>query len=501
MMMKRLTVIFASLFAAVALWVSSGLNAELRDARREEGISQADPLINAPPLVAFTTVALGGFRGIVADILWLRSARLQEEGRYFELVQLADWITKLEPRFTSIWAFHAWNLAYNISVLLESPEERWRWVRHGISLLRDEGLRYNPGDARLLYELGWLFQHKVGGEMDRAHMYYKRAWAAEMEELWRGRAPDFEALARAAPSRAELMARPGVAQLVSALQAEGRQPFSYGRIAEAEQAQPGDPLRSNAGRELVEYLRRQRMVEDYKLDPLAMREIEETYGPLDWRLPQAHSLYWAWHSRRVAKREFDKVAAERMIFHSVADAFRQGNLFWDRKRDLFILSPNPDLAPRVQAAYAEALAKFPGEETLRTAHANFLREALVIRFIYNQEAEARALFEELRSKYPEEAGTASFEAFVQEQFVSRHARLSARDARAIVEGALFQSEFWRAAGDERRAMGYAGLARLTWEQHQRRISTSPDLQARLALPPLEELRRLARERVEAELHP
>ena len=62
---------------------------------------------NMPPLVALTTVALGGFRGLIADVLWLRATRMQEEGKYFEIVQLSDWITKLEPRFTPVWSFHA----------------------------------------------------------------------------------------------------------------------------------------------------------------------------------------------------------------------------------------------------------------------------------------------------------------------------------------------------------------------------------------------------------
>ena len=44
-----------------------------------------------PPLLAFTTVALGGFRGILADLLWLRAARMQEQGRFLELVQLSEW--------------------------------------------------------------------------------------------------------------------------------------------------------------------------------------------------------------------------------------------------------------------------------------------------------------------------------------------------------------------------------------------------------------------------
>src|SRR6266853_1021609 len=106
--------------------------------------SRGEPLENSPPLVAFTTVALGGFRGIIADVLWLRATELQKDGKYFELVQLADWITKLEPRFAQVWAFHAWNMAYNVSVLFNDPPDRWRWVRQGIVLLRDEGLKYNP---------------------------------------------------------------------------------------------------------------------------------------------------------------------------------------------------------------------------------------------------------------------------------------------------------------------------------------------------------------------
>jgi hypothetical protein len=497
--MRRLVSTALIAVVGLGLWSAAQFNDDLRDARRAHAISQADPLVNAPPLVAFTTVALGGFRGLVADILWLRSARLQEEGRYFELVQLADWITKLEPRFTSVWAYHAWNLAYNISVLLERPEERWRWVRHGIHLLRDEGLRYNPGDARLLYELGWLFQHKVGGDMDSAHLFYKRAWADEMSRLWDGPTPDFGTLSRAAATRAELLARPGAAEAIAALEAAGRNPFSFARIDEARAAPANDPLRSPGGRELTDHLRRRLIEDHYKLDPLTMREIDERYGPLDWRLPQAHSLYWAWQSRRVARREFDQVSADRMIFQSLADAFRQGNLYYNPARNLFILSPNPALTPRVQAAYEDALARHADNESIRTAHANFLREAIVIRYIFNQLAEARSLFAELRNRYPNETGGLTFEAFVQEQYLARQSRMSPADARAIVEGALYQSEFWQFAGDSDRAAGFAGLARLTWERHQTRISASPEMEQRLSLPPFDEIRRLVRARVREDL--
>jgi len=166
--------------AAAALVVAGTLNVKLLELRATAHLTQAPPTQNMPPAVAFTTVALGGFRGILADVLWMRAGSLQDEGRYFELVQLSDWIAKLQPRSPAIWAYHAWNMAYNVSALMADPAERWRWVRNGIGLLRAEGLRYNPGSPRLHQELAWLFLHKLGTDSDSAAAYYRAQWAAEV---------------------------------------------------------------------------------------------------------------------------------------------------------------------------------------------------------------------------------------------------------------------------------------------------------------------------------
>jgi hypothetical protein len=37
-------------------------------------------------------------------------------------------------------------MSYNVSVQIPDLPARWPWVRRGIELLRDEGLRYNPHD-------------------------------------------------------------------------------------------------------------------------------------------------------------------------------------------------------------------------------------------------------------------------------------------------------------------------------------------------------------------
>ena len=94
----------ALLLAAVGLLAGGGgIQKNLNRQRAELGLTATTPLENAPPVLAFTTVALGGFRGLISNALWLRAGDLQDEGKYFEMVQLADWITKLQPRFVQVW--------------------------------------------------------------------------------------------------------------------------------------------------------------------------------------------------------------------------------------------------------------------------------------------------------------------------------------------------------------------------------------------------------------
>ena len=332
--MKRGIFILLLLAAIGLFWGAGRMHAPLREERAKYHLNPSDPLGDAPPLLTFTTVALGGFRGILADLLWLRATRLQEEGQYFELVQLATWVTRLEPRFPQAWAFHAWNLAYNISVLFAEPDDRWRWVRHGISLLRDEGLRYNPGEARLYRELGWLFQHKIGAAMDQTQLYYKEAWAREMAALFDGPAPDYEQL------------RPEI---------------------------------------------RRRLLEEYRLDPALMQQVDERYGPLDWRLPQAHAIYWAWRGRRYATG-FEAQNCDRMIYQSLRDAFLQGRLAYDPDEGLLIMLPRSRGASRT----APHLGRIHGHALVGGGNARgpslILGDAVLMMYTLNREGEARAYF-------------------------------------------------------------------------------------------------------------
>lgn len=143
------------------------------------------------PVLSALTVALGGSRGILAEVLWWRISELQQQSRFAEILPLTDLLVTLEPTSADAWAYNAWNLAYNISVAYRDAEERWRWVCRGVRLL-ERGLRILPQSEVLLRQMGWLWEDKIGGAQDGAGAYYR----AHLEDL--GLPPEAEAFARQA---------------------------------------------------------------------------------------------------------------------------------------------------------------------------------------------------------------------------------------------------------------------------------------------------------------
>ena len=74
---------------------------------------------------------LGGFRGIVADLLWIRAEEHKKDHDWDRLKPTVDLITKLQPHFLSIWTFQGWNLAYNVSVEWDAPEDKYAVDQEG----------------------------------------------------------------------------------------------------------------------------------------------------------------------------------------------------------------------------------------------------------------------------------------------------------------------------------------------------------------------------------
>ncbi|MEE9370262.1 MAG: hypothetical protein V3W45_02220, partial [Sedimentisphaerales bacterium] len=208
---------------AAALLITVGMHLNFINTQRlQMKLISNEPLENAPPSLAFATVAMGAFRGLVVDILWMRADKLKDQGQFFDAKQLAEWITTLQPRFATVWEFQAWNMAYNISVAIPAsqPDQRWHWVKNGYQLLRDKGIPLNPKSILLYRELARIFQHKIGSISDDAHRYYKLQLAMAMEPLI-GPADNhyFQALAEAPTNWQQIINDPNVTPLISDLKA------------------------------------------------------------------------------------------------------------------------------------------------------------------------------------------------------------------------------------------------------------------------------------------
>ena len=325
--------------------------------RETLGLTRVQPLENAPPVLAFTTVALGGFRGLISNLLWARATDLQEEDKFFEMAQLADWITKLEPHYSQVWIFEAWNMGWNISVKFKDFPDRWRWVRRGMELLRDDALRYNPNDIPIYQNLAWFFQNKMGQNTDDASMYYKRQWAMEMSQVFGNKPANFDELIT--PRTEEQKAR-------------------------------------------AEMLRKV-----YKLDPRFMKSIDEKYGPLEWRLPEAHAIYWAAYGLQMAKdnptrvNKTDFITLRRAIYQSMLLSYQRGRIEADPFSARFEFGPNLDIIPKVNETYErnwDEDDQYKGD--IQTAHRYFLMQAVVALYVNNRMTEAAQWYKYLGQTYP-----------------------------------------------------------------------------------------------------
>ena len=420
------------LLAIVCLIGSGWVQRQLNGDRDELGLTRVEALKNAPPLLAFTTVALGGFRGLISNALWMRANELQMEGKYFEMAQLADWITKLEPGFAQVWTVQAWNMAYNISVKFKDDppgdfSDRWRWVQRGIELLRDEGLRYNPNEPLLYVELSWFFHHKMGDNLDDGNMFYKERWAEEMAAvLGDTNRPNFEPLI--------------------------------------------DP-QTDEDRARAEVLR-----DRYKLDPLLMKEVDEQYGPLEWRLPESHAIYWAARGMKQAVEDperFDKTEMDRLrrsIYQGMMRSFQRGRLISYGEGQLFQFGPNLEIIDKVSATYEQLMEEdnVRIRDGIATAHRNFLGDAVYFLYTYNRVKEAQEWYDYLALKYPDKhLLTREASSFPREMAMEDYCFERVREdlgetsqvrVTAILEGLVANSFMSLVFGNDDRAAGLMALA-------------------------------------------
>ena len=404
-----------------------------------------------PPHVALATAALGTFRGLAVDVLWIRAEELQNKGDYFEAQTLAEWITTLQPRFANVWDFQAHNMAYNISVRAEDPFERWGWVSRGMELLRTRGIPLNPQSPKLYEELGWILMNKIGGKLDREHWYLKARLASEMQEVLgdksTGRTTDesiaaMTVVADAPDSVEEVLRRqPDVQRVLDLLAANNASPDeeflrSLGLVLMVDSSTDAKIL-AGAGlpagvnkplilalkqdaelarlcfQHLIPTLQKSVLRDRYRMEASRMVALMKQYGPMDWRHPSAQGIYWMeeatsriFEARNRANR--DELVLVRRRLNMIAELMRNGRIHYDAMSDKIDLLPDPRFISAYETALGDAIQLVSSEQGVETQHwgraqvsdlmkhyERFLHEAVVLSFVYGDEAMAQRCYRKL----------------------------------------------------------------------------------------------------------
>ena len=515
------TIRFVCVILAISFIVTAGMQLDFINSKRKEmKLIINEPLENAPPSLAFATVAMGAFRGIVVDVLWMRADRLKSEGQFFDAKQLAEWITILQPRFSKVWEFQAWNMAYNISVAIPAtnPDQRWHWVKNGYEILRDKGIPLNPKKILLYQELGRIFFHKIGGITDDAHKYYKLQLALSISPLLGDASNEYYSdLANAPKTMDDVLVDPNYVSFINGLKEadpvfSDDDKFVSNYIALRDEPGKYDPTAvmfldfakdTQAYNRFNVFANAQQLRKVWKLEPSLMVELNKTYGPidlidpnnrqpLDWRLADVHAIFWAVQGIKVAGQEdvtVDETNTDRLVTHALQDLFRNGTLYIYKLSDPNGSSPlvqannvflRPDL--RMFESYNKSvmatIAKYRKKEemkhgsfhSLEIGHRNMMKNAVFSFYQAGHVAYARKFYNEMRILYPLDEFRVPLEVYAKRRFQKELKVIDVISAREIINMMLREGYFRLAMYDDNEAANRESLAKEIYDYYGREFS-------------------------------
>ena len=547
MRLRDKIICFVCIVLAVGLLIAAGSQLDSINQQRHDMNLIINPPENIPPSLVFATTATGAFRGLVVDILWMRADKLKEEGQFFDARQLAELITILQPQFASVWEFHAWNMAYNISVAIPAtqPDQRWQWVKNGYELLRDEAIgKYKLTNITLYRELGRIFQHKIGGVSDDAHKYYKLQMALAIGPLL-GPADNqyFDALAEAPATWQEISSDPNIATFINALKSADKifsddDVFVNNYLSLRQDSRRFDPA---AGKTIDDFrgtktldkfdifAKAYQLRKAWKLDPVMMREINKTYGPvdfidpnthlpMDWRHPDSHAIYWAIKGLKILAKEQDReitpaeTNADRIVFHSLQDLFRNGKIFIyelqapssqqessDQSQEPQIyqevfLRPDLRMFESYNNSFLITLEKYKadGDETrnvsLQNGHRNMLKNAVLSFYQAGHKAYAQKIYDQLKKLYPLPDFDVPLVVFARRRLFEELETIGINDAQEQINALLRESYYLYTIRDDDGAYRSEKMAQDVWDYY---LVKHDDPEFRINLPEFKLLRYFA----------
>ena len=156
---------------------SGGLLAQMR---QQHDLGEST-LGDVDPSSATMNLVLLGLRGPAACMLWVQMDAQKDRKDWAGMRATTESIIKLQPHFQKVWQFHAWNLAYNVSVEWDAVKDRYFWVKEGAKF-------FNKGSQRNLKypELYWYYADTLGKKIGRADEWkqFRRYFRKDPDPLY-----------------------------------------------------------------------------------------------------------------------------------------------------------------------------------------------------------------------------------------------------------------------------------------------------------------------------
>lgn len=271
---------------------------------------------------------------------------------------------------------------------------------------------------------------------------------------------------------------------------------------------------------MLNLLRALALVDEYHMDPAFMLKTMDDFGPIDWRHPSAHALYWSalgtlraedWLNN---KDRVDLVNANRSIIHNLQNLAHQGKINFRPKvaamgevgQETIDHSPDIRMIPAYDRAVTSAKEKAAagdfGEkhkdgDTFVNGHENFLQSAVYLYYYDGQETKARDYFERVKALYKDREASPAMQDGHYELNLPDFARVRLDDDLGFQWVKLINARIrmaWRFGLAERNRSvmkRHLDAARATYdgflEERQTVARGSQDVQGRQALPPFEDL--------------
>jgi hypothetical protein len=127
---------------------------------------------------------LAGFRGIVADFIWIQGHSRWEKKQWLQQYNDMQMVVFLQPQSTLFWDVGAWHMAYNIGyaervdtnnyTVAQGLKRERVWHDRARDFLK-RGIENIPHRYDLYFKLGWLYWHKYKDAASAAREFQRAA--------------------------------------------------------------------------------------------------------------------------------------------------------------------------------------------------------------------------------------------------------------------------------------------------------------------------------------